>query len=98
MLPQSRAEHQSKIHNISDKHIIVAYIGPSACLHPVSLLENTREKEEKEEELVIKFNRSPNNLSWDIVLTDQCLEKKKKNKKNKNADLTKNHKPQQAHA
>ncbi len=28
-----------------------------------------------------KFDCSPNNLSWDIVLTDRWLEQKKKNKK-----------------
>ena len=27
-----------------------------------------------------KFDRSPNNLSWDIVLTDRWLEQKKKEK------------------
>ncbi len=28
-----------------------------------------------------KFDRSPNNLSWDIVLTDRWPEQKKKEKK-----------------
>ncbi len=28
-----------------------------------------------------KFDRSPHNLSWDIVLTDRWLEQKKRGKK-----------------
>ncbi len=34
-----------------------------------------------------KFDRSPNNLSWNIVLTDRCREKKKRIRKAQTIDL-----------
>ncbi len=47
------------------------------------ITENIRWRVLMETYQTAKFDRSPNNLSWDIVLTDRWPEQEKKRKKKK---------------